>query len=418
MKKTNNGMKKATVFALAAACMATLAAPETVLAEETGVMTEETNVSAGRVAQRYEAKDGTWDAGTGKLTLKNGETAKDCFFCDGTYTYYLQHDGTPMKNRLTYHPDGEHIIYFDENGHEVFSNFKNVKQSIAGEPVDDLCFFDVYGYMYVDFITYDQAGVNLYYANPYGVMERNGWFTFSDKQGGGMGYANADGTLMKDTWTYDANGNYVYMEGDGSVRGSRGGQDTNTGNNNTTAEVTNGIYTGRNGVNPNVVITNESFHKDTGSHGRVEVRGDYITYGGYSYPIATINATSANYHFGFSSPFYGDFPLGNTIWNGVDFASIFTAALREGETWDGGFDMNTAINWFMHDGIYERATSNREWFRPDYYACNYYEELSSMYGKDMVYYYLDYACYGLNEGKQAGDILPEREKFYEEYIYE
>ena len=46
-------------------------------------------------------------------------------------------------------------------------------------------------------VTYDQAGVILYYANPYGVMERNGWFTFSDKQGGGMGYANADGSPGK-----------------------------------------------------------------------------------------------------------------------------------------------------------------------------------------------------------------------------
>ena len=410
MKKTNNGMKRATVFALAAVCMATFAAPETALAEET-------NVSEGRVAKRYEAKDGTWDEGAGTLTLSNGELAKDCFFCDGTYTYYLQSDGTPMKNRLTYHPDGEHVIYFDEKGHEVFSNFTNVKQSIAGEPVDDLCFFDVYGYMYVDFVTYDQAGVNLYYANPYGVMERNGWFTFSDKQGGGMGYANADGTLMKDTWTYDANGNYVYMEGDGSVRGSRGGQDTNAGNTNTTAEVTNGIYTGRNGVNPNVIVNTDKFKTATGSHGRVEVQGDYITYGGYSYPIATINATSANYHFGSTDPNSGiTYPVGNTVWNGVDFASIFRGGQSE---YSAGFNENNRINWFMHDGIYERASGGREWFRPDYYACNYYEELSSMYGKDMVYYYLDYACYGLNEGKQAGDILPEREEFFlNDYIYE
>ena len=30
--------------------------------------------------------------------------------------YYFKSDGTPMKNRLTYHPDGEHIIYLDANG--------------------------------------------------------------------------------------------------------------------------------------------------------------------------------------------------------------------------------------------------------------------------------------------------------------
>ena len=230
--RRNNLLKKSVTFATAMACMAaTFIAPNTIFAEEitTETVEEDTNVSVGRVAQRYEAKDGTWDVAAGTLTLSNGEVAKDCFFCDGTYTYYLQHDGTPMKNRLTYHPDGEHVIYFDEDGHEVFSNFKNVKQSITGDPVDDLCFFDVYGYMYVDFITYDQAGVNLYYANPYGVMERNGWFRFSEKQGGGKGYANPDGTLRVNCYMPDENGNLVYMEGDGSVRGSRGGQNGNTG---------------------------------------------------------------------------------------------------------------------------------------------------------------------------------------------
>ena len=229
--KKNYGLKKVVAFAFAVCEAAMTIAPNTIFAEEitTETVEEDTNVSAGRVAQRYEAKDGTWDVAAGTLTLSNGEVAKDCFFCDGTYTYYLQHDGTPMKNRLTYHPDGEHVIYFDEDGHEVFSNFKNVKQSITGDPVDDLCFFDVYGYMYVDFITYDQAGVNLYYANPYGVMERNGWFRFSEKQGGGKGYANPDGTLKVNCYMPDENGNLVYMEGDGSVRGSRGGQNGDTG---------------------------------------------------------------------------------------------------------------------------------------------------------------------------------------------
>ena len=82
--------------------------------------------------------------------------------------------------RNRYDGDPKHVIYFDENGHEVFSNFANVKMTIAGEQVDDLCFFDVYGYLYVDVITYDQAGENLYYANPYGIMDRGKWFEFSD----------------------------------------------------------------------------------------------------------------------------------------------------------------------------------------------------------------------------------------------
>ncbi len=113
----------------------------------------------------------------------NNSLIVDSFLCDSKYTYFLQADGTPMKDRLTYHPDGEHIIYFDAYGHETFSNFRRVKRSIAGEDVDDLCFFDVYGYMYVNFLTYDQTGTNLYYANPYGVMECSGWFQFAGDAG-------------------------------------------------------------------------------------------------------------------------------------------------------------------------------------------------------------------------------------------
>ncbi len=135
----------------------------------------------------------------------SGNRVINDFKCDGTYTYYFQADGTAMKDRLTYHPDGVHVIYFDKYGHEVFSDFANVRKSIAGDPVDDYCFFDIFGYLYVDVLTYDKLGVNLYYANPYGVLERNGWFTFSnsvtwpDGQACGMegktAFANSDGTL-------------------------------------------------------------------------------------------------------------------------------------------------------------------------------------------------------------------------------
>ncbi|MBQ9199539.1 MAG: hypothetical protein IJ141_05120 [Lachnospiraceae bacterium] len=128
------------------------------------------------------------------------------FKCDGTYTYYFQLDGTAMKDRLTYHPDGIHVIYFDSEGHEVFSDFAHVKKSISGDAVDDYCFFNVFGYMYVDVLTWDKSGTVLYYANPYGVLERNGAFTFSETVqwadgtpcvgiAGGSGYANSDGTV-------------------------------------------------------------------------------------------------------------------------------------------------------------------------------------------------------------------------------
>ena len=168
---------------------------------------------------------GTWD-GT-HYYLANGQMVRNSFFSDGTYTYYLQADGTPMRDRLTYHPDGKHVIYFDSYGHEVFSDFANVTMSIAGTAVDDMCFFDTYGYMYVDTLTYDKTGTKLYYVNPYGVLERNGWFQFSGNEfdaglgfsgtPGGYGYANSDCSLMTNTYTYDWNGNYVYIQGDGHV---------------------------------------------------------------------------------------------------------------------------------------------------------------------------------------------------------
>lgn len=174
------------------------------------------NVGKRNVAH-YTMEDGSFDTKTETFTLKNGEIAKDSFFCDGVDTYYLQYDGTPMKNRLTYHPDGRHIIYFDEQGHEVFNDFIRVKKSIAGETVDDLCFFNTYGYMYVDVITYDKTGSNLYYVNPYGVVEQDGWFAFSDIQGGGAGFANPDGTLLTSQFSYDKQGRLIYFQGDGTL---------------------------------------------------------------------------------------------------------------------------------------------------------------------------------------------------------
>ena len=156
----------------------------------------------------------------------NGKPVINNFKCDGEYTYYFQLDGTAMKDRLTYHPDGEHVIYFDENGHEVFSDFAHVKKTIAGEDVDDYCFFNVFGYMYVDVLTYDKSGTVLYYANPYGVMEMGKWFQFSDTVvwadgteavgiAGGYGYANSDGTLLTNTPAFDWEGRPCYMQGNG-----------------------------------------------------------------------------------------------------------------------------------------------------------------------------------------------------------
>ena len=34
----------------------------------------------------------------GNTYVCNGKVMKNCFFCDGTYTYYLDHNGHPMKD--------------------------------------------------------------------------------------------------------------------------------------------------------------------------------------------------------------------------------------------------------------------------------------------------------------------------------
>lgn len=159
----------------------------------------------------------------------DGTMVKNDFKCDGTYTYFFQNDGTAMRDRLTYHPDGVHVIYFDSDGHEVFSDFANVRKSISGESVNDYCFFNVYGYLYVDVVTYDKTGTKLYYANAYGVLERGKWFQFSpyvkcadgtDWPGaaGNYGYAYSDGTLAVNVNKTDWMGRKCYMQGNGVAK--------------------------------------------------------------------------------------------------------------------------------------------------------------------------------------------------------
>lgn len=151
------------------------------------------------------------------------------FACDGEYTYYFQADRTAMKDRLTYHPDGVHVIYFDQYGHEVFSDYANVKKTISGDAVNDFCFFNVFGYLYVDVLTWDKNGKELLYANPYGVLERNGWFQFSNNViwadgtpcegiAGQYGYGQKSGYLLRNKSTKDWNGNPVYLQGNGVAK--------------------------------------------------------------------------------------------------------------------------------------------------------------------------------------------------------
>lgn len=149
---------------------------------------------------------------------KDGSLVQNDFVTDGTYTYYIQADYTAMTDRLTYHPDGKHIIYFDKDGHECFDRFANVKKSIAGEDVDDMCYFNTFGYMYVDettFVTAEDGSQKAYYLNAYGVMQTGGWFTFAD--GVNIGYANEDGTLKFSCFDKDAQGRTVYFQADGRI---------------------------------------------------------------------------------------------------------------------------------------------------------------------------------------------------------
>lgn len=94
--------------------------------------------------------------------IEDTESDKIWYF-DGKWTYYLQYDGTPMKDRLTYHPDGEHIIYLDANG----------------------------------------------------AMEQQDLFRFAN--GRDLGYANADGTLMHSGFSYDPYGRIVFFHWNGMI---------------------------------------------------------------------------------------------------------------------------------------------------------------------------------------------------------
>ena len=137
----------------------------------------------------------------------NGQKVINDFVFDGVYTYYAQADGTPMKDRLTYHPDGVHIIYFDEYGHEVFSNFQFCPS------VGYTCYFDSQGYIYKDQITF--VGKDVYYLNGNGKMEDSGWFQFAN--GMDYGYAFSDGVLDTDGFNRDPWGRVVYYHWNGMV---------------------------------------------------------------------------------------------------------------------------------------------------------------------------------------------------------
>ncbi len=174
---------------------------------EDEVIVEEVAINDGaRVAPYYNlnTSGGSWDGTYYKI---NGKIIKDSFFCDGTYTYYLESNGKPMKNKLTYHPDGKHIIYFDGQGHEIFDNFQYCAD------VGYTCYFDTFGYLYKDTITF--KGSKTYYLDGDGRMKQSGWFRFANNVD--LGYAYSDGALKTGGFGYDMFGRQVYFHWNGMI---------------------------------------------------------------------------------------------------------------------------------------------------------------------------------------------------------
>ena len=212
-KKTRiilNG-KKVSIFALSVftltACSILLTDntvyADTVEAEEMSV--SEVNVSATTVyGGHYDLEPGgKFNPDTGYI-MPDGTQLKNAFFCDGTYTYFLQNDGTPMTNYLTYHPDGEHIIYFDAYGHEVFDSFATCGPQ-------QTYYFGALGYLAKNELI--GAYGNFYYMNDCGLMSK-GWFQFPD---GNYGFGDKNGKLKTDGWGTDPYGRQVFFNWNGTV---------------------------------------------------------------------------------------------------------------------------------------------------------------------------------------------------------
>lgn len=175
--------------------------------EEDVDVQEDENVITGFNAGFYSYNDAGVSS-DGEFWYYNGKLIKNSFFFDGKYTYFLQNDGTSMTDRLTYHPDGVHIIYFDKKGREVFGDFQYC------DSVGYTCYFDSNGFLYKDVITYDKDG-NPYYLNSDGRLENRGWFQFANGQD--FGYAEYDGILRHNGFDYDPYGRVVFYHWNGMV---------------------------------------------------------------------------------------------------------------------------------------------------------------------------------------------------------
>ena len=138
---------------------------------------------------------------------KNGQVIRNQFYCDGVYTYFLQNDGSPMTNRLSWDPEGTGLIYFDEQGHMLFDTFKYCRD------VGYTCYFNTYGRAIFDQTTFYHN--KAYYMDATGRMKTEGWFQFAN--GIDYGYAKSDGSLQTGGFGFDPNGRVVFYHWNGMV---------------------------------------------------------------------------------------------------------------------------------------------------------------------------------------------------------
>ena len=108
---------------------------------------------------------------------------------------------------MTYDSDGTNLMYLDEWGHQLYNSFRYC------DNVGYVCFFDENGHASFDrVVTYNGHS---YYMDGTGRLKQNGWFWFDNGQD--LGFANWDGTLVTDTFSYDLWGRVVYFQSDGKV---------------------------------------------------------------------------------------------------------------------------------------------------------------------------------------------------------
>ncbi|MEG1945685.1 MAG: transglutaminase domain-containing protein [Lachnospiraceae bacterium] len=137
---------------------------------------------------------------------ESGKMVTNNYAFDGLHTYYMMANGMPMKNRISWDPEGVGLIYFDQYGYMQFNAFRQTNDGY-------IYYFGADGRALRNEITFWNN--HPYYLDGTGKMQQNGWFLFAN--GRDYGYANGDGTLMNTGFTYDPWGRVVYFHWNGMV---------------------------------------------------------------------------------------------------------------------------------------------------------------------------------------------------------